>query len=176
MKKYLTFIIISLLSGYYALAQDTVKQQRYSLHFQETTITQDKPPFSASYSGKNSLSTLGETQTSITSTLFSDVRLWKGADFNFDPELSGGSGLSKTTGIAAFPNGETFRVGSTEPAIYIARLYLRQTFEWGKEKDTITDDQNVIAGLKSKRYFTIAAGKYGLADFFDGNNFSDDPN
>jgi len=175
MKKYLTFIIISLLSAHNVLAQDTVKQHWYSLHFQETTITQDKPPFSASYSGKNSLSPLGETQTSITSTLFGDARLWKWADFVFDPELSGGSGLSKTTGIAAFPNGETFRVGSTEPAIYIARLYLRQTFEWGKEKDTITDDQNVIAGFRSKRYFTIAAGKYGLADFFDNNNFSHDP-
>ncbi|WP_179415644.1 carbohydrate porin [Mucilaginibacter sp. E4BP6] len=174
MKIFFTVIIcIIFFTG--SFAQDTVKQQWYSLHFQETTITQDKPPFSASYSGKNSLSTLGETQTSITSTLFGDARLWKGADFVFDPELSGGSGLSKTTGIAAFPNGETFRVGSTEPAIYIARLYLRQTFEWGKEKDTITDDQNVIAGFRSKHYFTIAAGKYGLADFFDNNNFSHDP-
>ena len=175
MKKYLTLIVISLLSAQYVLAQDTVKQQRYNLHFQETTITQDKPPFSASYSGLNSLSPLGETQTSITSTLFGDARLWKGADIVFNPEISGGSGLSKTTGIAAFPNGEVYRVGSTQPAIYIARLYLRQTFEWGKEKDTITDDQNQIAGLKSKRYFSIAAGKYALADFFDNNQFSHDP-
>ena len=175
MKRYLTFIIISLLSGHYALAQDTVKQQRYNFHFQETTITQSKPPFSAPYTGQNSLSTLGETQSSITSTLFGDAALWKGADVVFNPELSGGSGLSKTTGIAAFPNGETFRVGTTAPAIYIARLYLRQTFEWGKEKDTITDDQNQLAGLKSKRYFTIAGGKFGMADFFDNNEFSHDP-
>jgi len=174
MKIFFTVIICTVLfTG--AFAQDTVKQQWYSLHFQETTITQDKPPFSASYTGKNSLSTLGETQTSLTTTLFGDAKLWKGADVVFDPEISGGSGLSHTEGIAAFPNGETFRVGTTAPAIYIARLYLRQTFEWGKEKDTITDDQNQIAGFKSKRYFTIAAGKYGLADFFDGNNFSHDP-
>ena len=158
-----------------AFAQDTVKQQRFNFHFQETTITQDKPGFSAPYSGLNSLSPLAETQTSITSTLFGDARLWKGADVVFDPELSGGSGLSKTTGIAAFPNGETFRVGTTAPAIYIARLYLRQTFEWGNEKDTITDDQNQLAGLQSKRYFTITAGKFGMADFFDDNQFSHDP-
>jgi high affinity Mn2+ porin len=158
-----------------AFAQDTVKQRRFNFHFQETTITQFKPAFSAPYSGMNSLSTKQETQSSITSTLFGAARLWKGADAVFDPELSGGSGLSKTTGVAGFPNGETFRVGSASPAIYIARLYLRQTFEWGKEKDTITDDQNQLAGLKSKRYLSITAGKFGMADFFDGNNFSHDP-
>jgi len=167
--------IICLLIATSVIAQDTVKQQRYNFHFQETTITQDKPPFSTAYTGRNSLSTLGETQTSITSTLFGDAALWKGADIVFNPELSGGSGLSKTEGIAAFPNGETFRVGTTAPAIYIARLFLRQTFEWGKDIDTITDDQNQLAGLKSKRYFTIAAGKYGMADFFDNNEFSHDP-
>jgi high affinity Mn2+ porin len=167
--------IIGVLLFTTAFAQDTVKQQRFNFHFQETTITQFKPAFSAPYTGMNSLSTKQETQSSITSTLFGAARLWKGADAVFDPELSGGSGLSKTTGVAGFPNGETFRVGSASPAIYIARLYLRQTFEWGKEKDTITDDQNQVAGLKSKRYLSITAGKFGMADFFDGNNFSHDP-
>ena len=172
----LTFTtILSVLLCTAAFAQDTVKQQRFNFHFQETTITQFKPAFSAPYSGMNSLSTSQETQSSITSTLFGAARLWKGADAVFDPESSGGSGLSKTTGVAGFPNGETFRVGSASPAIYIARLYLRQTFEWGKEKDTITDDQNQLAGLKSKRYLSITAGKFGMADFFDGNNFSHDP-
>ena len=158
-----------------AFAQDTVMQQRTSFHFQQTVITQDKPPFSAPYSEQNSLSPLGETQTSITATFFGAARLWKGAEGYFNPELSGGSGLSKTTGIAGFPNGETFRIGGTEPKIYIARLYLKQTFEWGKEKDTIQDDQNQLAGLKSKRFFSVLIGKYGMADFFDGNNFSHDP-
>ena len=59
--------------------------------------------------------------------------------------------------------------------IYIARLYFKQNFEWGNEKDTIEDDANQLAGLKSKRYFSFAVGKFGMADFFDGNNFSHDP-
>lgn len=157
------------------MAQDTVKQERYSFHFQQTVITQYKPPFTAAYSGQNSLSPLTETQTSITSTFFGAMRLWKGAEVFFNPELSGGSGLSKTTGIAGFPNGETFRVNSVAPAVYIARLYLKQTFEWGTDRDTIDADGNVLGGTRSKRYFSIAAGKYGMADFFDGNNFSHDP-
>ena len=95
--------------------------------------------------------------------------------FRSNPELSGGSGLSKTLGVAGFPNGETFRVGAAEPKIYIARLYFTQNFEWGKEKDTLTDDNNQLAGLKSKRYFSFTIGKFGMADFYDGNEFSHDP-
>ena len=175
MTKRLLLIIFLLIIVNFAFSQDTVKQQRFNFHFQETTITQYKPAFSAPYSGQNSLITAAETQSSITSTLFGGARLWKGAEAYFNPELSGGAGLSKTLGIAGFPNGETFRVGAAEPKIYIARLYLKQNFEWGTEKDTIEDDANQLAGLKSKRYFSIAVGKFGMADFFDGNNFSHDP-
>jgi high affinity Mn2+ porin len=175
MKLFLTLFFATSLVYTVALGQDTVKQQRYTLHFQETTITQYKPAFSAPYSGMNSLSTQSETQTSLTTTLFSAARLWKGAEVVFDPEISGGSGLSKTTGIAGFTNGETFRVSASVPAIYIARLYLKQTFEWGKAKDTITDDQNQLAGLRSQHYFSVVLGKFAMSDFFDGNNYSHDP-
>ena len=175
MTKRLPLIIFLLTIVNLVFAQDTVKQQRFNFHFQETSITQYKPAFSAPYSGQNSLITSSETQSSITSTLFGGARLWKGAEAYFNPELSGGAGLSKTLGIAGFPNGETFRVGAAEPKIYIARLYLKQNFEWGTEKDTIEDDANQLGGLKSKRYFSIAVGKFGMADFFDGNNFSHDP-
>lgn len=174
MKKTLSYTILMLIATC-AFAQDTLKQQPFSFHFQETTITQYKPAFSAPYSGANSLSTQSETQTSLTTSLFGAARLWKGAEAVFDPEISGGSGLSKTLGIAGFPNGETFRVGEVAPKIYIARLYFQQNFEWGTEKDTITDDQNQLAGLKSKRYFSFTIGKFGMADFFDGNEFSHDP-
>nr|WP_262918344.1 carbohydrate porin [Mucilaginibacter straminoryzae] len=157
------------------LAQDSLKQKTFSFHFQQTVITQYKPAIHAPYSGNNSLSAKEETQTSITSTLFGAAHLWKGATAVFNPELSGGSGLSKTTGIAGFPNGETFRVNTVAPSIYIARLYLKQLFQWGKDKDTVADDINQLAEIRSKRYFSITAGKFGMADFFDGNNFSHDP-
>src|SRR6185437_12663643 len=96
----LLFILISFIK--LAIAQDTVKQERFSFHFQQTTITQYKPAFSASYSSLNSLSTQAETQSSVTSTFFGAARLWKGAAAYFNPELSGGSGLSKTLGVAGF--------------------------------------------------------------------------
>ena len=174
MKLYLTVLLFSVLV-IPVFAQDTVKQQPFSFHFQQTIITQSKPAFNAPYSGQNSLSPNSETQSSITTTFFGAARLWKGAEVYFNPELSGGAGLSKTLGVAGFPNGETFRVGSASPAIYIARLYFKQNFEWGKEKDSLTDDANQLAGLKSKRYFSFTVGKFGMADFFDGNEFSHDP-
>ena len=174
MKKNLLFLLLLAILKT-AVAQDTTKQQRTNLHFQQTVITQYKPAFNAPYSGQNSLSPNAETQSSITSTLFGAARLWKGAEAFFNPEISGGAGLSKTLGIAGFPNGETFRVGGVQNKIYIARLYLKQSFEWGKDKDTVEDDLNQLGGLKSKRYFSFAIGKFGMADFFDNNNFSHDP-
>ncbi len=175
MKKTLPLIILLLTAAKFTFAQDTVKQQYFNFHFQQTIITQYKPPFNALYSGKNSLITKEETQTSITSTFFGAARLWKGAEAYFNPELSGGAGLSETLGVAGFPNGETFRVGGVQNKIYIARLYFRQNFDWGIEKDTIEDNVNQLKGLKSKRYFSFTIGKFGMADFFDGNNFSHDP-
>ncbi len=175
MKKCLILCSILLITIKFASAQDTVKQERFSFHFQQTIITQYKTAFNAPYSGQNSLSPQEETQSSITTTFFGAARLWKGAEAHFDPELSGGAGLSQTLGVAGFPNGETFRVGGVQNKIYIARLYFKQTFEWGNEKDTIAADADVLGGLKSKRYFSFAVGKYNMGDFFDQNNFSHDP-
>lgn len=171
-KALLTIIFISFIK--ISAAQDTLKNQRFNFHFQQTVITQFKPAFNADYTGNNSLITAKETQSSLTTTFFGGARLWKGAEAYFNPELSGGSGLSKTLGIAGFPNGETFRVGGAEPKIYIARLYFTQNFEWGSEKDTLADEANQLAGLLSKRYLKLTVGKFGMADFFDGNEFSHD--
>ncbi|QKJ31859.1 carbohydrate porin [Mucilaginibacter mali] len=158
-----------------AQAQDTVKQQRFNLHFQQTIITQNKPSFSAKYSGDNSLQTVGETQTSLTTSFYGGARLWKGAQVYFNPEMSGGAGLSKTLGVAGFPNGETFRVGGDAPKIYIARLFYTQNFEWGKDKDVVDDEANQLAGTLSKRHFSFTIGKFGMADYFDANGYSHDP-
>ncbi|MDB5128198.1 carbohydrate porin [Mucilaginibacter sp.] len=174
MKKTLLSLAILFTTVKFATAQDSLKNQRFNVHFQQTVITQYKPGFSAPYTGNNSLLTGEETQTSLTTTLFGGARLWKGMEAYFNPEMSGGSGLSKTLGIAGFPNGETFRVGGAEPKIYIARLYFTQNFEWGNDKEYIEDDVNQLAGWKSKRYLKVTVGKFGMADFFDGNEFSHD--
>src|SRR5579859_6011794 len=130
MKKLILIPLLLVVITRVCFGQDTLKQQNFNFHFQQTIITQYKPAFHAPYTGQNSLLTKEETQTSITTTFFVATRLWKGAEAYFNPELSGGAGLSQTLGVAGFPNGETFRVGGVQNKIYIGRLYFKQNFEW----------------------------------------------
>ena len=102
-------------------------------------------------------------------------RLWKGAALYFNPEVAGGSGLSGARGVAGFPNGETFRIGDPAPNLYLARLYLRQTFALGPDTDVDEDDLNQLAGPRPKHYFALNLGKFSVADFFDQNSYSHDP-
>lgn len=178
MKKpvYIPFILNILLLN---LNFDTFAQKqeppKWNLHFQQTIITQYKPSFKALYSGQNSLKTEEETQTSLTSTLFFGLRLNKNTEFYFNPEIAGGSGLSRAVGIAGFTNGETFRVGSPEPKIYMARAYIKHFIPLSKDTEEFAEGKNQVAGSKPSSYLFITAGKFCLADFFDNNKYSHDP-
>jgi high affinity Mn2+ porin len=158
-----------------APAEEQPAPSWYTLHFQQTTVTQGHPSFHAPYSGTNSLSPDGETETSITSTLFAGVALWPGASFYVNPELSGGSGVSSARGVAGFPNGEAFRIGDPTPIISPARIFLRQTISFGEQSEAVADDANVVASRRSPERLTITAGKFGIADIFDNNRYTHDP-
>lgn len=127
------------------------------------------------YSGPNSLSAHRENATSVTSTLFLGRRLWRNAALYFDPELSGGTGLSSTLGIAGAPNGETTRIGSTSPKAYIARLYFEQSVDLGSDDEPVAPDQNQLGGRQCKERLTFTAGKLSALDIFDDNAYSHDP-
>lgn len=154
---------------------DTLKYERFSIHAQTTVINQFKPGFSAKYSGDNSLSTKQESQTSITSTFYAGLRLWKGASIFVNPEIAGGSGLSQALGIAAATNGETFRIGNPAPQIYLARLFYRQIFSLTKETLYQLSDLNQLGERLPTKYFAVTVGKIGVADYFDDNKYSHDP-
>ncbi len=149
--------------------------QRFSFHAQTTVITQYKPKFAAQYSGTNSLQPNEETQTSITSSLFATARLWKNANFIFNPEIAGGSGLSSALGVASSTNGETFRVGTADPKLYFARIAFRQLFSLDKKYTTQSNGVNQLAGEVPEKYVSITIGKISLCDYFDVNSFSHDP-
>lgn len=153
---------------------DTTVTDRFTLHAQATVINQLKPAFAAPYTGEHSLVPGREDQTSITSTLFMGTRLWRGASAYLNPEIAGGSGLSQALGIAAATNGETFRIGSPAPAIYLARLYITQLFAIGSETTFERSDYNTLAGRKPSRYIAVTIGKVSIADYFDDNRYSHD--
>ena len=152
-----------------------VQPRNWSLHFQQTLIDQWHNDLHTPYAGTYSLADRESAKLSFTSTLFIGRRLWKGAALYFNPEVAGGSGLSGARGIAGFPNGETFRIGDPSPNLYLARLYLRQTFALGADTDVDEDDFNQLAGPRPRRYFAVNLGKLSVADFFDQNSYSHDP-
>jgi high affinity Mn2+ porin len=147
----------------------------YSLHFQTTVATQAHPSFPAKYSGKNSMSSDAESATAFVGSIYGDLRLWKGAEALFTPEISGGKGLSSTLGVAAFPSGIVYRVGNPSPAIYVARLALRQTFGLGGGRVDVDAGPNQLAGKRDRDTLTVTVGRFAVTDVFDGNKYAHDP-
>ena len=150
--------------------------EKWSVHFQFTTIYQAHPAFNAPYTGKNSLLKTSENAMSVTSTLYLGRKLWKNASFFIDPEIAGGKGLSSVLGLAGAPNGETFRIGSVAPALYMARCFFEQHIAIRKSKtEHRNGEQNILADNIPASRITISVGKFSLADFFDDNAYSHDP-
>ncbi len=178
-KRQITFIILYILKGHCAAAQnmDSVKHSSWTFHFQLTVISQSHSGFFAPYSGTNSLNNNVETgATSVTSTLFIGRKLWKGSAIYVNPELSGGSGLSYALGVAGALNGETYRIGDPAPGLSIARAYLQQNIPLGHTGyENAGDDINQIAAKIPASRITINAGKFSISDFFDRNGYSHDP-
>uniref|UniRef100_A0AAU6WNW2 DUF3078 domain-containing protein n=1 Tax=Chryseobacterium endophyticum TaxID=1854762 RepID=A0AAU6WNW2_9FLAO len=146
--------------------KDTVSSG-WTTHFQSTVIAQKHSGFAAAYSGDNSLDNGVEpAATSLTGTLFIGRKLWKGATLYFNPEVSGGKGLSFATGVAGALNGETYRVGEVSPQVFIARAYLRQHIALpGEGYEYLQDDLNQVPERVPANRITISAGKFAVADF-----------
>jgi high affinity Mn2+ porin len=163
----------------------------WSLHFQFTTIVQGHNQFQgAGYSGQNTLSDQPDTALSITTTLFLGRRLWQGAGLYINPELAGGRGVghrdaqspfneslyAPAVGVAGFPNGETFRIGSARPAMYIARFYIEQIVPLSTtDEREVLSAANQVAKLLPASRLVITAGKFSIADMFDNNRYAHDP-
>lgn len=173
MKKLISCVGITALLCVNAYAQ---KDSNFiSFHSQATSISQYHPEFKSPYTGQNSLQPNEGIASSLTNSLFFAVRPWSNGLFILNPEVAGGVGLSGTTGIAGFPNGEIFRVGNPKPTIYLARLILEQRIPLDDSKKYIADDANVVRGFYPENYLKFFAGRFCLADYFDGNPYSHDP-
>jgi high affinity Mn2+ porin len=181
----MTYRIISIAFSIATFTQQLSAQQikadssnlKWTSHFQTTVITQKHLAFKSLYSGLHSLAdTVEPSATSITATLFLGRKLWKGADFYFNPEVSGGKGLSFATGVAGALNGETYRVGVVEPQVYVARAYLQQRIPLGHtDYKNTEDEENQVAEKIPVNRITISAGKFAISDFYDDNSYSKDP-
>jgi high affinity Mn2+ porin len=151
----------------------------YSAHAQATVVTQVHNVFPSPYIGPRSLLPSEPAANTMTGTVFFAARLCESerndTQLIFNPETAGGSGFSGTNGVAGFPNGEATRVGVENPTPYIARLYVRQTFGFGGEREWAPDENNQVAGERDVRRLSVIVGKLAAPDIADDNRYSHDP-
>jgi high affinity Mn2+ porin len=148
--------------------------QNWNLHAQVTETVQGDPGFPAQYSGLNSLNSKGEVQETLTSDLFFGARLWEGGEIHADGLLWQGYGLSHTEGVEAFPNGDAFKLGTTNPHFMFAHLFIRQTIGLGGKQESVPDGPLTLAGKQDISRVTVTLGRFTPMDMFDHNAYAQD--
>lgn len=153
---------------------DALELERFAVHGQATLTWQYALPFHAPYSGTNSL-TPNHGRETFDTTFYLGAKLWDGAELWINPEIDQGFGLSGTFGVAAFPSGESYKVGSNYPYARLPRYFLRQTIDLGGEVQTVQGGPNQFAGKQSAERVVLTAGKFAVGDIFDVNKYAHDP-
>ncbi len=156
-------------------AGDSPSTERWSVHFQATSIGQYHGGFRSLYEGENSLPPHPESRVSLTTTVFLAFRVNNHIELVVNPEVAGGKGFGMVTGIAGFTNGEIPRVASATPKLYPARAFVRTVWPLGSESEIVEDGVNQIAGRVPTRRLTTVTGKFAVTDYFDNNIYSHDP-
>lgn len=147
----------------------------FEIHGQSTFVYQGYPSFSAPYDGPNSLPAAGQSRETWTTSLFLGVRLWRGAEFYFNPELLQGFGVASTVGAGGYPNGEAQKSNFPYPRFNPSRVFLRQEFGLGGETEKVESDYGQLAGTKDVSRITLQIGKFAVHDQFDTNDYAQDP-
>jgi high affinity Mn2+ porin len=111
----------------------------------------------------------------IDATLYLGARLWHGAEAWVNGEIDQGFGLDDTLGVAGFPSGEAYKVGSNQPYYRLPRLFIRQTVDLGGEQQSVEAQANWLGGKNSADRVVIWLGKFGVVDVFDTNQYAHDP-
>jgi high affinity Mn2+ porin len=146
----------------------------FAVHGQATYVEQETGGFSSPYSGRNSLTPNAGAET-VDVSLDLGARLWRGAEIWIDPEIDQGFGVDNTLGLAGFPSGEAYKVGKNEPYLRLPRLFVRQTLDLEGAPQTLDSAVNQLAGIHSENRVVITAGKFGVPDVFDTNQYAHDP-
>ena len=124
---------VSKWGGFVANGPPSIEQDRFALHGQVTYVQQYVPQFRSPYvQGRETADT----------TFHIGTRLWTGSEFWIDPEVDQGFGLSNTFGVAGFPSGEAYKVGSDYPTTRVPRAFICRRLIW------------VAKGKRSKPAFT----------------------
>ncbi len=156
-------------------SSDEQTPEQYSLHGQFTNVTQYHPPFTSPFRGPNSFDPGHRGDETIDVTLYAGLRIWDALEFYVNPEVDQGFGLSNTVGIAGFPSGEAYKVGSADPYVRLHRAFLRYTLGLGGKRESISPAANQLGGTRDAGNVTVTAGKFSVVDVFDTNAYAHDP-
>ena len=151
------------------------EHQNWAIHFDAVEVFQGQPGFHAPYSGTNSLYPGDNFRQTSDADLFFDVHIWPGGEVYLNPEYYQGFGLGITHGLAAFPNGEAYKLGKYRGDVFIARLFLRQVWGFGGEQEQLDANLLQLAEKVDISRLTLQLGKFSVTDVFDNNTFAHDP-
>ncbi|HEY6579213.1 MAG TPA: carbohydrate porin [Rhizomicrobium sp.] len=154
---------------------DAAVSDDWAVHGQITSVTQYHPAFRSPYRGANSLDPGNRGNETLDVTLFAGVRPWSGGEIWFDPEIDQGFGLSNTYGMAAFPSGAAYKIGSDVPYFRVQRLFFRQTIDLGGDARNVGSDANQLGGSRTADNLVVTLGKLSVVDIFDTNAYAHDP-
>ncbi len=137
-------------------------------------IHQRLQPFSAKYSGTNSLQSGGDAKTSEAYGLYTGMNVVRGLEGYLDIEMVRGKGISRSVGLASVSNGDVIRQGSADlgDGPYVGRAFLRYTIGYGAALDTLSRDIDQLPKIANASRVEITAGKFALSDLFDVNRYA----
>jgi high affinity Mn2+ porin len=154
--------------------QAAAPEQAWNFHAQNTDVLQGYPAFPAKYSGPNSLPRGGEIRETVSLDVMGGLRLWNGAEAHIDGLMWQGFGVGNTLGAEGFPNGEAYRLGTSDPNGTIARVFIRQTVGLGGDQEDVPDGPFTLAGKQDVSRLTLTLGRYAASDIFDTNAYAND--
>jgi high affinity Mn2+ porin len=126
------------------------------------------------YSGTNSLTANGDTQSTNTYGFYIGVPLSKNLQAYVDVEEFQGSAVSNASGLGGLTNGDVVRQGASglRKRPYIARKYLKYVLPLGEETEVLQRAQGQLPGSQPTRRLEFKAGVFAAIDDFDRNRYS----
>jgi high affinity Mn2+ porin len=143
-----------------------------NFHGQTTFVWQGYPAMRSPYAGTNSLPGTGQGRETSDLTLYAGIRMWRGAELWLSEEFNQGFGLANSRGVAGFPSGEAFKLGTSYPYTRLQRAFLRQTIDLGGESEKVDADLSEFAGSRTANRLVITVGRFEVPDIFDTNKYA----
>ena len=141
---------------------------------QATAVLQHLAPFTAPYSGPNSLTHQGATQSSISLGAYLGARVTSRLELYLDAELLRGRAVGDGHGVAAIPNGDVVAPSPDAPlsSPFVARAFARYVIPLPGARQHVDPGIDQLPGMVPERRIELKLGKLAVTDDFDANRYA----